>query len=70
VLAAIGAVIGVAIARLSAGALEGLLYGITAADPLTIAATAAFLLAASMAATYAPARRILRQTPGSTLRDI
>ncbi|HUR21168.1 MAG TPA: ABC transporter permease [Vicinamibacterales bacterium] len=69
-LAAVGAGVGIAIARVSAGALEGLLYGVTAADPLTIATAAAFLLAASMAATYAPARRILKQTPGKTLRDI
>ena len=69
-LAAIGAAAGIAIARVSAGALEGLLYGVTAADPVTIAAAAGVLLAASMVATYAPARRILRQTPGSTLRDI
>ena len=69
-LAAIGAVAGVAIARLASGALEGLLYGVTAADPTTIAAAAAFLLAASMAATYAPARRIFKQSPGKTLRGV
>jgi hypothetical protein len=70
ILAAIGAVAGTAIARVSAGALEGLLYGVTAADPVTIATAAAFLLVASMAATYAPARRIFKQSPGKTLRDI
>lgn len=70
VLATAGAVVGLVIARVSSGALEGLLYGITAADPLTVGAAAAFLLLASMAATYAPARRILRHSPGRTLRDI
>ena len=70
VLAAAGAAVGLVIARVSSGALEGLLYGVTAADPLTVGAAAAFLLLASMAATYAPARRILKQTPGRTLRDI
>jgi putative ABC transport system permease protein len=69
-LAVMGAVAGIAIARLASGALEGLLYGVTAADPATTAATAAFMLAASMAATYAPARRIFKQSPGKTLRDI
>jgi predicted permease len=69
-LAGVGAIVGIVISRVSAGALEGLLYGVTAADPSTLAAAAAFLLAASMAATYAPARRILKQTPGRTLRDI
>ena len=68
-LAVIGGVAGIAIARLASGALEGLLYGVTAADPATIAATAAFMMAASMAATYAPARRIFKQSPGKTLRD-
>ena len=70
VLAAVGALAGIAIARLASGALEGLLYGVTAADPVTITATAAFMLAASMAATYAPARRIFKQSPGKTLRGI
>jgi len=69
-LAAVGAVAGIAVSRLAAGALEGLMYGVTAADPSTIAAAAAFMLAASMAATYAPARRIFTQSPGKTLRDV
>lgn len=70
VLAAAGAIVGIAISRVAAGALEGLLYGVTAADPSTLAAAAAFMLAASMAATYAPARRIFKQSPGKTLRDV
>jgi putative ABC transport system permease protein len=69
-LAGVGAIAGILISRVAAGALEGLLYGVTAADPSTLTAAAAFMLAASMAATYAPARRILKQTPGRTLRDI
>ena len=70
VLAAAGAIVGIAISRGAARALDGLLYGVTAADPATIAAAAAFMLVASMAATYAPARRILKQSPGKTLRGI
>jgi hypothetical protein len=70
VLAAAGALAGIAISRVAAGALEGLLYGVTAADPSTLLAAAAFMLVASMAATYAPARRILKHSPGKTLRDI
>ena len=70
VLAAVGAIAGIAIARLASGALEGLLYGVTAADPATITAAAAFMLAASTVATYAPARRIVKQTPGKTLRGV
>jgi predicted lysophospholipase L1 biosynthesis ABC-type transport system permease subunit len=70
VLAAAGALAGIAISRVAAGALEGPLYGVTAADPSTLLAAAAFMLVASMAATYAPARRILKHSPGKTLRDI
>lgn len=70
VLAAVGAIAGIAIARLASGVLEGLLYGVTAADPATIIATAAFMLAASTVATYAPARRIFKQSPGKTLRGV
>jgi hypothetical protein len=60
VLASVGAAAGIAIARVAAGTLEGMLFGVTAGDPMTIAAAAVLVSVASMAATYAPARRILR----------
>jgi putative ABC transport system permease protein len=69
-LAIIGAVAGILVARAAAGILEGLLYGVTAGDPVTITSAAVVMLAATLLATYVPARRILRQTPGTTLRDI
>jgi len=69
-LALAGAVVGIVVARAAAGILEGLLYGVTAGDPMTIAGAAVTMLAATLLATYMPARRILRQTPGATLRDI
>ena len=47
-----------------------MLFGITAADPRVLATVGAIMLAAAMAASYLPARRILKQAPGRTLRDI
>jgi putative ABC transport system permease protein len=67
-LATVGAAAGIAVSRLAAGVLEGLMYGVTAVDPLTMAVAAAFMLAASMVAAYAPARRIFKQSPARTLR--
>jgi hypothetical protein len=65
-----GSLGGVLVARTASGTLEGLLFGVTAGDPLTIAAAVVIVLAASTVASYAPARRILRQSPGNTLRNI
>ena len=69
-LALAGSLAGVAIARAASGALEDLLFSVTAGDPLTLAATVAFVLAVSTIASYAPARRILRQSPGTALREV
>ncbi len=69
-LSALGAAIGVALSRVGATTLDGLLYNITPGDPLTIGAAVVTMLVVSSIASYAPARRILKQTPGKTLRDI
>jgi putative ABC transport system permease protein len=69
-LASAGAVIGVGFSRVGAGTLDGLLYNVTPGDPLTIGAAVLSMLVISGLASYAPARRILRQTPGKTLRDV
>lgn len=69
-LSAIGAAIGVPLSRVGATTLDGLLYDITPGDPLTIGAAVAAMMMVAAAASYAPARRILKQTPGRTLRDI
>jgi len=45
------------------------LFGVTALDPATYAATATVLLVAAMAATYFPARRAASVDPMDTLRD-
>ncbi len=69
-LAATGAAIGVGLSRVGAGTLDGLLYSVTPGDPLIIGAAVVIMIVISGLASYAPARRILRQTPGKTLRDI
>lgn len=69
-LAGIGSAAGLAIALALAGVVKSLLFRVSAADPLVLASVVLVTLAASMAAGYVPARRILRQMPGRTLRDI
>ena len=49
---------------------KSLLFGVSAADPLVLASVVIVTLAAAMAASYVPARKILKQTPGRTLRDV
>lgn len=65
-----GALIGVGLSRLGARSLDGLLYSVTPGDPLTIGAAVLTMVMIAGIASYAPARRILKQTPGKTLRDI
>ncbi|TAN23067.1 MAG: FtsX-like permease family protein [Acidobacteria bacterium] len=65
---AIGIVLGAALAAVLARTLSGLLFGVTAADPLTWASAAAILLALALAASFAPARRATRADPAAVLR--
>jgi len=67
-LAAIGILLGSAGAWLLAGALGGLLFGVTAADPVTFALMVAVLGAVALAAGYLPARRASRLDPLRVLR--
>ena len=69
-LTVIGSLAGLVLALLASRAVTGMLFGITAADPRVLATVGAIMLGAAMAASYLPARRILRQAPGRTLRDI
>jgi predicted permease len=68
-LTAVGCAIGVPLALAGGQMLEGLLYGIPAADPATLAAAILAVLAASTLASYLPARRALRIDPAQSLRS-
>ncbi|HYL35957.1 MAG TPA: ABC transporter permease [Bryobacteraceae bacterium] len=67
-LAALGAGIGVAGALAAARLIQSQLFEVSAADPLTIAAMAAVLLAIATLASYLPARQALRVDPAVALR--
>jgi predicted lysophospholipase L1 biosynthesis ABC-type transport system permease subunit len=67
-LAALGVLVGVPASWLMARTLGGLLFGVTAADPLTFAAMMALLGAVATIAGYLPARRASRINPMIALR--
>jgi putative ABC transport system permease protein len=69
VLAALGAVIGVAGAAAMARFLSGLLFGVDPLDPVTIGAAALALVAAATLASYGPVRRAPRADLIATLRS-
>ncbi len=63
-----GLVTGLVVALLVTRVLQSLLFGVTAADPLTYLLVTAGLAAAALAATYGPAARAARLDPLATLR--
>ncbi len=65
-----GSAVGLGLALLASGAIDGMLYGVTAVDPVVLASVAAIMLGAALAASWLPARRILKQPPGLALRDV
>ncbi|MET0398767.1 MAG: ABC transporter permease [Longimicrobiaceae bacterium] len=67
-LAAAGIGAGLLASLAATRALAGLLYGVTATDPLTFAVVPAILAAAALLATWLPARRASRVDPMSALR--
>jgi predicted permease len=67
-LAAAGVLIGAIASRMLAQALGGLLFGVTATDPLTFLAMPAVLTLVAVAAGYLPARRASRIDPSIALR--
>ena len=67
-IAAAGLTIGVLGALALTQVLAGLLFGVTARDPLTFVVVAAALLLVSLAACWIPARRAMRVDPVLALR--
>jgi putative ABC transport system permease protein len=67
-LAIAGVVAGSVVALAAARLIRGLLFGVSATDPLTFAAVAAGLLAVALLASYIPARRATRVDPMIALR--
>ena len=65
---AIGVALGAAVSLAATRGLEALLYETEPRDPVTLAATAALLLAIVATATYIPARRALATNPAEVLR--
>jgi predicted permease len=67
-LVAAGAVLGVAFCLALGRLLSGLLFGISPADPASLAGAAALLVAVGLWACYVPARRATRTSPMEALR--
>lgn len=67
-LTALGVAIGLAGALGSTRLLSGMLYGVGPVDPLSFGATALLVVAISLGASYAPARRAVRIDPVAALR--
>jgi putative ABC transport system permease protein len=63
-----GVVAGITIALMLSPLVSSQLYGIGAADPLTIGGVAGVLLGVAVIAAAVPARRVMRADPASTLR--
>jgi len=64
----IGVAMGIVGALALTRAIGSLLFGVTAADPLTFGAVALLLVGAALLACYLPARRAMRVDPMVALR--
>jgi len=63
-----GVAVGLVGALAGARVLRSLLFGVSAADPLTIVVVTLFLAAVALTASYLPARRATRVAPTEALR--
>jgi predicted permease len=64
-----GTAVGVVLALGLSKLVDGLLFGITARDPVAFAAVVAITLTAVLVASYLPARRVLKVAPVESLRS-
>ena len=67
-LAGAGLVLGISLALATGRLLEGLLFGVTARDPLILGAVVVLVGSAALGACYIPGRRALRVEPMTALR--
>ena len=68
-LTAIGLSAGLVISWICARALQGLLYGVSATDPLTLIGVVVTMMLAGLSACFLPARRATLVEPMTTLRN-
>jgi putative ABC transport system permease protein len=68
VLTAIGIVLGLGLSALLGRVLSGMLFGVSGHDPAVFVTAAAALSAASLLASYIPARRAMRVAPLMAIR--
>jgi ABC-type antimicrobial peptide transport system permease subunit len=64
----VGVVIGIAVALVGTRALDALLFGVNAVDPLVFAAMSLMMVGVGMVASYVPARRASSVNPIESLR--
>jgi ABC-type antimicrobial peptide transport system permease subunit len=68
VLAMVGVAVGICAALGAAVWMRSLVYGISASDPASMAASAMFVAAIALLASIIPARRAIRIDPAESLR--
>jgi predicted permease len=68
-IAAIGVVVGAGVGLAAARGLSAMLYGVSVADPLVVAAAVGVLVATALVSCYLPARRAAAVDPARTLME-